>query len=632
MRRLNLIVVGALAVACIASSAHTEANVVPIVVDCAKDAGKLDHFWRSTGFDHAQIGFPAEDAQWALDSAQRQQIIYIGSVPHDGVVYMRTHNLLCLIRVEGAETDTPRYDWSKLDQVLDFYTSNGFKPFFEMMGVPTGMDVGKYDQSNLTPELWKRLARDLGRHLIDRYGRDDVRTWYFEVWNEPDNWSLEELCNYYDACSEGFKEVDPKLRWGGPGTWNTLFDLFKGLLKHCESGKNYFTGETGTRMDFISTHEKGIKRSDDYDGHPDIKEWIDRQIATIEYIRESHPKFAKTLFVNDECDPKGGWWNLYSWRDTAYFPGIISKYMSHFLRRVTIPMGAESLMSNDNSFIGEWGKRSHVAVFGNFQKFELIKKPVNSGMIMLSLLGDRLCGLRQPDLFSDTGAIATMQNKDQVAVLIYNCNEAATREKHGDAKWVLEEYGTANVQLRIEGVPFKEAMLAHYRIDKDHTNPYRIWDEMDKPKEPSAEQFAKIRANQELSLLEDPREVNARGGKLKLDFKLPMPGISLILLSAKPASGPGKVTGLRAEKSPGLLAQDEILLAWGDVASKKLRTYEVLYSDSSDGTFRRVNDPDILCTAFLHVRDKTGAKGYYKVRAVDYWGRAGEPSDAIPCP
>jgi len=197
---------------------------------------------------------------------------------------------------------------------------------------------------------------------------------------------------------------------------------------------------------------------------------------------------------------------------------------------------------------------------------------------------------------------------------------------------VLEEYGTASVQLRLAGLPFTDAMLAHYRIDKDHTNPYRVWDEMDKPKEPSAEQFAKIRANQELALLEDPREVNARGGKLELDFELPMPGISLVLLSAKPASGPGKVTGLRAEKSPGLLAQDEILFAWRDVGSRKLRTYEVLCSDSPDGTFRRVNDPDILCTAFLHVRDKSGAKGYYKVRAVDYWGRLGESSDAIPCP
>jgi len=156
-------------------------------------------------------------------------------------------------------------------------------------------------------------------------------------------------------------------------------------------------------MDFISVHEKGIKRSDPYDGAPDIKEWIDRQIATLTYIRENHPRFAKTPLINDECDPKGGWWNIYSWRDGPYFPAIIAKYIRHHLQRVTDDLGAEMLVSNDNCFIGEWGKRSHVVRFGDPWKFELVKKPVNAGMIMLSLLGDRRCGLRQPDLFSDVG-------------------------------------------------------------------------------------------------------------------------------------------------------------------------------------------------------------------------------------
>jgi L-iduronidase len=500
------------------------------------------------------------------------------------------------------------------------------------MEIPRGMDVGKYDQLNITPEGWRTLARDLARHLIDRYGRDEVRTWFFEVWNEPDNWDLETLCNYYDGCSEGLKEADPKLRWGGPGTWNTLFDLFKGLLKHCESEKNYFTGETGVRMDFISVHEKGIKRSDFYDGSPDVKEWIDRQIATLRYIRENHPRFARTLFINDEADLKSGWWHNYRYRDTAYFPAMICKYMSHVLRRITGPMGAETIMSNDNAFIGEWGKRSHVVRFGEPKKFELVKKPVNAGMVMLSLLGDRQCEAQQPDLFSDVGAIASRRGDDQVAVLIYNCNETATREKHDDAKWVLEEYGTARVKLSLEGVPFREGMLAHYRIDKDHTNPYSVWKAMGEPKEPTADQLAKMRGVQELVELEEPRLVQAKNGRLTLEFDLPMPGVSLVLLSAKPAKAPAKVVGLRAERSPGLLEKDEILLVWKGVDSRVLRTYEVLYSESPDGPFKRVNEGSLLCTAFLHVRDSQGKKGYYKLRAADYWGRAGQESDPVASP
>jgi L-iduronidase len=606
---------------------------IPVTVDCGRDAGPLEHFWRMTGFDYVQIGYAPGDASWALECDQRQQIIYVGAVPHGGITYIRIHNLLYLVSVEGRPADHPSYDWSKLDQVLDFLLSNRLKPFFEMMGVPKGLETaGKKDFANLSFEEWRALAKGLARHLIDRYGAEEVRTWYFEVWNEPDNWDLESLCRYYDACSAGLEEADPGLRWGGPGTWNTLFPLFKGLLTHCDSGKNYVTGQTGTRIDFISIHEKGIKRSSYYDGAPDIKEWVDRQIATLGYIRENHPRFARTPLINDECDPKGGWWNLYSWRDGPYFPAIIAKYVRHHLGRVTESLGANTMISNDNCMIGKWGMRSHVVRFGDQRRFELVKKPVNAGMIMLSLLGDRRCELRQPDLFSDVGAIATLRDREQVAVLVYNCNEAATRERHPDAAWVLEEYGRTRTRLQLENLPFREAMLVHYRIDRDHTCPFGVWEQMGKPGIPSAGQLARMRAQQELALLEPPREVRIDGGRLSLDFELPMPAVSLVLLSTRPAAGPGRVTGLRAERSPGLAENDEILLTWKGLPTRMIRTYEVLWADSPDAPPKRVNESDLLCTAFLHVWEKTGSGGYYRVRATDCWGRSGEPSEAIRSP
>ena len=570
-----------------------------------------------------------------MDTDIRQHLIYVASIPHEGITYLRTHNLFYMVTVTGADTDRPKYDWSKVDRVLDFYKAHGFKPFLVVKGVPRGMETpGKKREMNITPEGWRRLTRDAALHFIDRYGVDEVRTWFFEVWNEPDNWPLERLCNYYDACSQGLMEADPQLRWGGPGTWNTLFDLFKGLLTHCESGKNLFTGEIGTRMDFISVHEKGIKRSSRYEGHADVKEWVDRQIATIRYIRDNHPRFAKTLFVNDECDGKSGWWNTYFWRTNAYFPALLTKYMSHHIRRITFGMQAETIASSDTTFLGGggWQQRSQVVRFGEQRKFELIKKPINAGMIMLSLLGDTHCALDQPDLFSDVGAIATRRGKDQIAVLIYNCNDAATRERHDDAKWVLEAYGTARIQLSFQGLPFPEAMLVHYRVDNKHGNPHALWKEMGEPEKPSAEQFARMRADQELTALDEPREVKAEGRKLSLEFDLPMPGVSLVVLSAKPAEGPGKVTGLLIDKPPSLIGADEAMLFWKSLDSRMIRTYEVLCAESPDGPFQRVNASDIVCTAFLHVRENPGTKGYYKVRAVDYWGRAGQASKAIPYP
>jgi len=163
-----------------------------------------------------------------LESDQRQQIIYLGSVPHGGILYIRIHNLLWLVTVQGWQTGDPRYNWTKLDQVLDFLLANRLKPFFEIMGIPQGLEIPAGAREPVLPSAdWRRLVRDLARHLIDRYGRDEVRSWYFEVWNEPDNWGTEALCKYYDACSAGLQDADRMLKWGGPGTWNTLFPPFK---------------------------------------------------------------------------------------------------------------------------------------------------------------------------------------------------------------------------------------------------------------------------------------------------------------------------------------------------------------------------------------------------------------------
>ena len=133
-------------------------------------------------------------------------------------------------------------------------------------------------------------------------------------------------------------------------------------------------------------------------------------------------------------------------------------------------------------------------------------------------------------------------------------------------------------------------------------------------------------------MLEPPREVHIEEGRLKLEIDLPMPAVNLVLLSSKPEAGPGRVTGLRAERSPGYTGNDEILLTWKALSSRVIRTYEVLWAESPEAPAKRVNESDLLCTAFLHAREKAGPGGYYRVRATDYWGRSGEASEAIRFP
>jgi hypothetical protein len=61
---------------------------------------------------------------------------------------------------------------------------------------------------------------------------------------------------------------------------------------------------------------------------------------------------------------------------------------------------------------------------------------------------------------------------------------------------------------------------------------------------------------------------------------------------------------------------------WSDAGSRLIKTYEVYKSDTADGPYTRVNTPDIICTGYTWPL-RLSAKAFFKVRAVDYWGRPG---------
>jgi L-iduronidase len=604
-------------------------------VNCEKCVGELDHFWRSTGFTPANL---------LLNADMQQAMAYAGAVPHGGLTYVRIHYLLELVMAEGLGTASPSYDWSRLDTALDALVHHGLRPVFELMGNVAGYftDYTDPDQAH----AWRRLVRDLALHLLDRYGAETVRGWLFETWNEPDigfwQQSDEAFCTYYDACLEGLKAADPELTLGGPGTCRNLSDTLKTFLDHCDTGENVFTGETGVRLQFISVHEKGV-RSHAEDLTPSSMGIIAREARVIDYIREHHPRFADLPFFNDECDPQVGWGQIHTWRARPYYAAIVAKILNQHLVKLVDEKGVNyGLLSNDNGFLGTWGNRTHFARFGEYdhldmgqaegkrdaprfeedprrRRFELIKKPVFTVMTLLSLLGDERCAVAGVgDVVEDVGVLATRRGTDQVAVLVYNSRDR------------IMTGGSTPISLRLEGLPFGEAasvMLAHYRLDEDHGNPFARWEAMGAPQFPTDEQYAELRAHQELPLLAPPGAVDVEDGALQLDFELPLPGVSLVLLCARPPQVPDAVEGLRATRYAGMTEQEEVLLSWDGLPSRCLRTYEVLYAPTAEGDFTRVNGPDQLDLAYLHRADTVA--GYYKVRAVDYWDRAGDSSPAL---
>ncbi len=601
-------------------------------INCSESAGPLRHFWQSTGFTPANL---------LLDADMRQAMAYVGAVPHGGISWVRIHYLLELVTAEGLGTEETSYDWSRLDRSLDALVGNGLRPFFELMG-----NVGGYfdDYTDLTQaRAWRRLVRDLARHLISRYGQSEVRGWLFETWNEPDVgfWQQSDaaLCIYYDACAAGLADADPELRLGGPGTCRNLSDTLKAFLAHCDGGTNVLTGEPAHRPAFLSVHEKGV-RSHEEDLTPSSMGIVEREARIIDYIREHHPTLASLPFGNNECDPQVGWGTIHTWRARPYYAALVAKIINQHLVRLVDEKGVDyAVLSNDNGFLGTWGHRTLLARFAELdhidhgqapghrdapkmeedprrRRFELIKKPVLNVMTMLSLLGDERCSVTGAgDVSEPLGVIATRRGDEQVAILLYNSDD---RMMAG---------GSTRVTLNLEGLPFGHAVLAYYRIDKAHGDPFTVWEAMGAPDHPTPEQYTEMRRQQELHQMGAPHQVRIIEGLLTTSFDLVLPSVVLVLLTADPQIRPEKVTGLRAERFEGMTGEGEVLLTWHGVSARTLQTYEVLYAATVAGPFKRVNEADLLDSVFVHT--PADEHGVYWVRAVDFWRRDGELSEPI---
>ena len=182
------------------------------------------------------------------------------------------HDALGTVKIVNGQAD---YDWTKIDQLYDAMLRMGIKPFVELGFTPQAMATSpqtifywKGNTSHPEPEAWRALIDAFARHLISRYGAAEVRTWFFEVWNEPNLsgfWEGADQKAYFDlfqASARALKAVDPDLKVGGPATAGAAW--VPQLLR--------LAAEHKIPIDFVSTHTYGVDGGFlDENGHDDNK-------------------------------------------------------------------------------------------------------------------------------------------------------------------------------------------------------------------------------------------------------------------------------------------------------------------------------------------------------------------------
>jgi xylan 1,4-beta-xylosidase len=179
-----------------------------------------------------------------------------------GFQYIRMHGLFDDDMGVYRDSGKPEYNWQYVDELHDFLLSIGMKPFVELSFMPNALASGSktifWYRGNVTPpkdmKKWADLIRAFVLHEQERYGDAEVRTWYFEVWNEPNLtdgfWAgtQQQYFDFYAATARAIKSVSPDYKVGGPATagcgWIPEFIHF------CDTNH--------APLDFISTHTYGV--------------------------------------------------------------------------------------------------------------------------------------------------------------------------------------------------------------------------------------------------------------------------------------------------------------------------------------------------------------------------------------
>lgn len=422
-----------------------------------KEQSKIHPFWFTcVGSCHAATALRAD---WRAQLKKCREEL--------GFTYVRFHGLLnddmsvCLRTEEGAL----EYSFFNIDSIFDFLLSIGMKPFVELSFMPGALASGSttvfHYKGNITPprsyEEWGHLIKALAQHLVDRYGKEEVRTWFFEVWNEPNldmfwTGTQEDYFKLYEYAARAIKEVDSQLKVGGP---STAIDAWVPELKAFCATKN-------VPLDFISTHHYPTDLA--FSLGTNMEERMAKaQRGELAWRAKKVVEDAAPLTVyytewNNSPSPRD------YYHDIPYNAAFIVKTLIDIM---DLPLGCYSFWTFSDIF--EECGFSSLPFHGGFGLLTIhgIPKPSYRAFQFLSRLGKiRLWG----EVQSPSPTVDWVATKNEEGLMILLTNHQIP----------LSPIHEEDVVLTVKGFPKIEKILVE-RIDENHGNPRKTWEAMGKP-------------------------------------------------------------------------------------------------------------------------------------------------------
>jgi xylan 1,4-beta-xylosidase len=438
-----------------------------IEIDLNAPARPFPHFWEQM--------FGSGRAILTLRESYRRDLRATKEIT--GFRYVRFHDILDddvgLYSVDRQSR--PDYNFSYIDQIYDGLLANGVRPFVELSFMPGALAASQKPHAFWYKPLpnppkdyarWGELVYALTKHLVDRYGLDEVSQWYFEVWNEPniDFWTgapkQSTYFELYDRAARAIKRVNARLRVGGPATAQAAW--IPEFIRHC--------AEANAPVDFVSTHVYGNDRSEDVFGAPG-------RIPRSQMVARA----VKKVFDQVKASPR------------PELPIIWSEYNASYMNEVAVtdsPFMGPWLANNIRQCDGMTFMMSYWTFSDVFDEQGVVKTPFYGGYGLIAENGIPKAAFNAFALLHQLGnqrieaqtesALVTRRDDQSYAIAIWNY-------------FAPEERGAARrFELVLRGLG--NAAKARIRVlDAAHGSALAAWERMGRPRFPTRNQIEALR-------------------------------------------------------------------------------------------------------------------------------------------
>lgn len=444
-----------------------------ISVDMQQEKGAMNTMFKECiGAGRANEGLRADWQQQLKIAKQECDFKYIrmhGLLTDDMGIYNEDRN------------GNPVYNFMYVDVLYDYILELGMKPFVELGFMPRALASG--DQTifwwngNVTPpkdyDKWETLIQNLVQHFTDRYGEEEVKTWYFEVWNEPNltpgffTGTQEEYFKLYKYAVNGVRAVNSEYKVGGPATAGAAW--VPETIEYCE--------KYNVPIDFISTHAYGVQQGylDEFGTTGTVlnsDEWaVSNEVIT------SRKQIAESTKPNLELHYTE-WSSSYTPADPIHDSYHQAAYILNKLKQVGDAANSMSYWVFTDIF-EEAGPR-FTPFHGGFglMNTQGIKKPAYHAYSFMNKLGD-----------------IELENKDKASWACKN-QQGDVQVLFWDYTYTLPDDSINNQQYYIKDLPSKEKGMVSidlenilegnyqmevYAIGYKKNDPYTLYAQLDRP-------------------------------------------------------------------------------------------------------------------------------------------------------